>query len=134
MSKEAWKDTGNCRECRRAKYCKHECRASKEAGERRARQIIKSFMSADMVRHRIINQDDIKNELRTTETAIMGECSEDIVNAVYEKCIDLAQHSTFSTLGIVSVLCAECRENKESITIGIKSMDEKLRIIRARGI
>lgn len=39
MSAEAWKDTGNCRECRRRKYCKSECRASREAAQKIVNEI-----------------------------------------------------------------------------------------------
>ncbi len=31
MSKEAWKDTGNCGECRRRKFCGKRCKKNKEA-------------------------------------------------------------------------------------------------------
>lgn len=31
MSSEAWKDTGNCYECRRRGYCGAQCRKNKEA-------------------------------------------------------------------------------------------------------
>ena len=29
MSKDAWKDTGNCSECRKRDYCKKQCSANK---------------------------------------------------------------------------------------------------------
>lgn len=38
MSSEAWKDTGDCAECRRKDYCKKTCSANK----RRMEQIIKT--------------------------------------------------------------------------------------------
>lgn len=31
MSSEAWKDTGNCAECRKRKYCSTRCKKNKEA-------------------------------------------------------------------------------------------------------
>ena len=73
-------------------------------------------------------------ELRATEISIMGECADGAAEAVYEQCYDLAVHSTFTVFSVVSTLCAECRQNKESITVGVKRMDEKLRMIRARGL
>lgn len=30
MSKDAWKDTGDCAECRRKQYCKKQCTARKK--------------------------------------------------------------------------------------------------------
>lgn len=78
--------------------------------------------------------DRMKNELRTTELSIMGECSDDTVDNIYEKCYDLAVHSAFSVFSIISVLCAECRQKHESITIGIIGMDDKLRIIHSQGL
>ena len=38
MSSEAWKDTGNCAECRRKDYCRKTCSAIK----RRMEQIIET--------------------------------------------------------------------------------------------
>ena len=134
MSKEAWKDTGDCRECRRAPYCKSECRAARMAGQRRAQEIVNSYMRASKSLPKMTSVESMKNELRTTEQSIIGECSDETVDSVYEKCRDLAAHSTFSVFSIVSTLCAECRSKKESIAVGIESMDEKLRIIRARGL
>lgn len=134
MSNEAWKDTGDCRECRRASYCKRECRAARMAGERKVKEIVNSYMRASKSLPRMTSEERMKNELRTTELSVTGECSNETVDSVYDKCHDLAVHSTFSVFGIVSMLCAECRGKHESITIGIESMDEKLRIIRARGL
>lgn len=34
MSSEAWKDTGDCAECRRKDYCRKTCSASKRSMER----------------------------------------------------------------------------------------------------
>jgi len=39
MSREAWKDTGDCSECRRIKYCQRQCTANK----RRAERMFKAF-------------------------------------------------------------------------------------------
>lgn len=134
MSAEAWKDTGNCRECRRRKYCKSECRASREAAQKRANEIVRSFMRANAILPNMKTKERMITELRSTEIAITGECSVETAEKVYNQCYDLAVHSTFSVFSIVSVLCAECKNNKESIKIGILSMDEKLRAIRARGL
>lgn len=30
MSRDAWKDTGDCSECRRNKYCKKQCTANRK--------------------------------------------------------------------------------------------------------
>lgn len=134
MSNEAWKDTGDCRECRRKNYCKRECTAAKKAMEQQARNIVRSFVTANKALPRMTSVERMKNELRTTEISVMGECSEGTVDTVFDKCHDLAVHSTFSVFGIVTTLCAECRAKHESIAVGIESMDEKLRIIRARGL
>ena len=134
MSREAWKDTGDCRECRRRPYCKSECLASRKAGKRRVQEVIYSYMLASKSLPRMTSVERMKNELRTTELSIMGECSDETVDSIYEICYDLAIHSTFSVFSIVSVLCAECRQKHESITVGIVGMDEKLRIIHAQGL
>lgn len=133
MSTEAWKDTGDCRECRRRSYCKSPCRAKREASEREARQIVRSYMRANRIMPRMTDEEHMKNELRNTEMQIMGECPEERVDAVYNQCRDLAVHSTYSVFSIVSTLCAECRESRESIAVGVKIMDAKLRIIRTKG-
>lgn len=134
MSAEAWKDTGDCRECRKRSYCKSPCRATREASERKARQIVQSYMMASKARPRMSDAEHMKNELRVTEMAVTGECPDGLVDRVFEQCRDLAVHSTYSVFGIVATLCAECRANRESIGEGVKTMDEKLRMIRARGL
>lgn len=40
MSREAWKDTGKCSECRRKPYCHKQCRANREALKRLATGLI----------------------------------------------------------------------------------------------
>lgn len=40
MSREAWKDTGKCSECRRQPYCHKQCRANREALKRLATGLI----------------------------------------------------------------------------------------------
>ncbi len=54
MSNEAWKDTGNCAECRRARYCNKQCTAYKRLTEkeskRRAQAILAATSREDMMR------------------------------------------------------------------------------------
>lgn len=107
MSSEAWKDTGDCSECRRRKYCKSECKRSKLR---------------------------LKELLRTTEIAVIGECSDQKVEAVYEQCRKLAMHSTFSVRAVVSVLCAQSRARKLSIAIAVKDMDKRLQEATVKGL
>lgn len=134
MSMEAWKDTGNCRECRRRSYCKSPCRANREASDREARQIVRSHMRASRIMPRMTDEEHMKNELRNTEMQIMGECPEERVDAVYNQCRDLAVHSTYSVFSIVAALCAECKSSRESIEAGVILMDTTLRIIRITGL
>lgn len=54
MSKEAWKDSGNCKDCRRAKYCRKPCtanaRRAKEKAEQAARAALAKTRREDMMR------------------------------------------------------------------------------------
>lgn len=50
MSKDAWKDTGNCRECRKRDYCKTRCRAAELAIEREVTGAITRFMAEKMTK------------------------------------------------------------------------------------
>lgn len=43
MSKDAWKDTGWCEECRRQPYCKTQCRACKMRLTR-LRNVLKEYL------------------------------------------------------------------------------------------
>lgn len=43
MSKDAWKDTGWCGECRRQPYCKTQCRACK-ARLARLRDVLREYL------------------------------------------------------------------------------------------
>lgn len=40
MSVNAWKDTGDCRECRRKEYCRKDCSARKRFYDRIAKQAL----------------------------------------------------------------------------------------------
>ena len=46
---EQWKNGGDCRKCRRAKYCKKECRASRERMNREMRQLICGATGIDKI-------------------------------------------------------------------------------------
>lgn len=40
MSVNAWKDTGDCRECRRKEYCRKDCSARKRFYDRTVKQAL----------------------------------------------------------------------------------------------
>ncbi len=54
MAFEAWKDTGNCKECRREKYCHKQCTANKRKAENEAKkkacEILAATRREDMMR------------------------------------------------------------------------------------
>ena len=127
MSAEAWKDTGDCRECRRQKYCKNQC------GKAKARNIVRGFMRAKRFSERLHDTEALKEELRVTEKSIIGECSEQKVEAVYSQCHKLATHSTFGIRAVVSVLCATSRERGQSIVVVVKDMEERLQVLATNG-
>lgn len=65
---------------------------------------------------------------------MIGECSDQKVEAVYEQCRKLAMHSTFSVRAVVSVLCAQSRARKLSIAIAVKDMDKRLQEATVKGL
>ena len=46
---EQWKADGDCQKCRRRKYCKTECRASREHTSRLIRQIVRKRTHIDEI-------------------------------------------------------------------------------------
>ena len=46
---DQWKGDGDCRKCRRAKYCKKQCRAARERMNREMRQIICGATGIDKI-------------------------------------------------------------------------------------
>lgn len=133
MSAEAWKDTGDCRECRRQKYCKNQCGKAKAREQAEARNIVRGFMRAKRFSERLLDIEALKEELRATEKSIIGECSEQKVEAVYSQCHKLATHSTFGIRAVVSVLCATSRERGQSIVVVVKDMEERLQVLATNG-
>ena len=133
MSAEAWKDTGDCRECRRQKYCKNQCSKAKAREQAEARNIVRGFMRAKRFSERLHDTEALKEELRATEKSIIGECSEQKVEAVYSQCHKLATHSTFGIRAVVSALCATSRERGQSIVVVVKDMEERLQVLATNG-
>ena len=55
------------------------------------------------------------------------------MTAVFGHCYKLATRSPFTIGAVVSVLCSECREPGQSISIVVKDMDKKLQELARRG-
>ena len=133
MSADAWKDTGDCSECRRRKYCKNQCTKAKLRERAAAQSVVRSFQRAVRFRQRMDDRNAMLEELRVTEMSIIGECSDQKVTAVFGQCYKLATRSPFTIGAVVSVLCSECRERGQSISIVAKDMEKKLQELAVRG-
>lgn len=55
---EQWKGGGDCQKCRRAKYCKKECRAAREYKRRIISQIIRERTGIDAMERAIHNAEE----------------------------------------------------------------------------
>ena len=133
MSIEAWNDTGDCRECRRRKYCKNQCTKAKLREKAAAHSVVRSFQRAVRFRWRMDDKNAMLEELRVTEMSIIGECSDQKVTAVFGQCYKLATRSPFTIGAVVSVLCSECRERRQSISTVVKDMEKKLQELARHG-
>ena len=46
---EQWKDGGDCKKCRRANYCKTECRAAREFDKKIIGKIVRDAAGIDVI-------------------------------------------------------------------------------------
>lgn len=133
MSKEAWKDTGNCNECRRAKYCNKQCKASKM----RMQKIIEISARAAIGRMIIQNGDryaeEARKKLETLLRANNKDDNDDAVDAAFERCKDIAAHSTRTVAQIVYEVAYQIEENGESFDNALQKAEAQYKVFAQKG-
>lgn len=114
MAYEAWKDTGNCKQCRRAKYCHTQCTANK----RRMRKILELSMRSAIGKVMIQNGARYAEEAKVMLANVRKECGEDAsteaVEAMFERCKVLAEHSRYSVAQIIGSIANMVRVTGDS--------------------
>lgn len=114
MAFEAWKNTGNCKDCRRAKYCRTQCTANKK----RMRKIMELSMRAAIGKVMIQNGAKYAEEAKARLAALRennGEdTSQEAVDAAFERCKKLAEHSRYTVAQIVGGVDGMVRSTGDS--------------------
>lgn len=119
MGTEAWKDNGNCKDCRRTKYCKTPCTAYKK----RIRKIMGFSMMAGVGKMMLIEGERKAQEAKAHLAKLRNGNGEDdsaeAIDAAFDRCKALAQQSKYTAAQIVESVIAY------AISAG-KSTDEVL--------
>lgn len=133
MSLEAWKDTGNCRECRRAAYCHKRCGANK----RRIRTITElSLLGAAgkmQLQNAVKYAHDAKERLAKLREKNGEDVSTEAVDTVFERCKKLAMGSKYSVAQIVGGIESMVYITGDSTEDVLRKIEEEYRSASADG-
>lgn len=134
MSAEAWKNTGNCKDCRRAKYCRTQCTANKK----RVRKIMELSMRAAIGKVMIQNGARYAEEAKARLAALRernGEdASQEAVDAAFDRCKKLAEHSRYSVAQIIGSIAYMVRATGDSTEEVLNKIESNLHNGTAQGL
>ena len=134
MAFEAWKDTGNCKQCRRAKYCHTQCTANKK----RMRKILEISMRSAIGKVMIQNGARYAEEAKVMLATIRKDCGEDAsteaVEAIFERCKILAEHSRYSVAQIIGSIVNMVRVTGDSTEEVLNKIESNLHNGTAQGL
>lgn len=134
MAFEAWKDTGNCKQCRRAKYCHTQCTANKK----RMRKILE--LSARLAIGKVMIQNGARyaEEAKVMLETVRKDCGEDAsteaVKAIFERCKILAEHSRYSVAQIIGGIAYMVRATGDSTEEVLNKIESNLHNGTAQGL
>lgn len=114
MALEAWKNTGNCKECRRAKYCHTQCTANKKWFRKIAELSARSVIGKAMVKDGQMRADEAKKKLAEVRMCIGEDASKEAVDSVFERCKKLATQSRYTVSEIVGGVVSEASTKGKS--------------------
>ncbi len=101
MSMEAWKGTGNCKDCRRVKYCRKQCTANKKRERKIVELSARSAIGKVMLQNGARYAEEAKTRLANLRKDNNEDASAEAVDVAFERCKTLAEHSRYSVAQIV---------------------------------
>lgn len=129
---EQWKGDGNCRICRKRRYCKTECGASKRQRERMMRLFAGRAISAAAWRAQEHNE--MRNELREAARATCTPHTEKSLDAVCARLRQIAAESPFTTNALAESVAELVRKHGFTLEDATSMVEHELNSNIARGV
>ncbi len=133
MSGEAWKDTGNCKECRRAKYCNKTCAANKKRMQRILEISARAVIGKMMIRNGNKDADEARSKLERLRRNNNEDCSAEAVDRVLERCRSLATHSKYTVSQIVNGVIGTAMSTGDSTDEVLRKMEDEYEAATLKG-
>lgn len=115
MAFEAWKDTGYCKECRRVKYCKKQCTARKKRIRKIMELSLRSAIGKVMIQNGARYAEEARARLAINRKAIGEDDSQEAVDAIFERCKKMAEHSRYTVAQIIDDVIGRVRKTGDSM-------------------
>lgn len=114
MSTEAWKDTGNCKHCRRVKYCHTQCTANKKRMRKIIELSMRSAIGKVMIQNGARYAEEAKAMLARMRKEGGEDASQEAVDAAFERCKILAEHSRYTVAQVIGSIANMVRVTGDS--------------------
>ena len=123
MSTEAWKDTGYCKECRRVKYCKKQCTASKKRIRKIMELSLRSAIGKVMIQNGARYAEEARARLAIIRKAIGEDDSQEAIDAIFERCKKMAEHSRYTVAQIIDDVIGRVRKTGDSMDVVLNKIE-----------
>lgn len=133
MACEAWKDTGNCKECRRAKYCGTQCTANKKWFRKVAELSARVVVGKAIVRNNQMHAEETKAQLAKFREYNGEDASKEAVDSFFERCKNLAMQSTYTVAQIVGGVVREAKLTGKSTEEVLANMEASYQAYAQKG-
>lgn len=133
MSTEAWKDSGNCKECRRAKYCNKPCSANKKRLQKILEISARAAIGKMMIRNGHKDAEEARSKLEVIRRNNNEDCSTEAIDALFERCRLLATHSKYTISQIVNGVIGTAMSTGDSTDEVLRKMEDKYETATLKG-
>lgn len=133
MSTEAWKDNGNCKDCRRAKYCRKPCTANKRRMQKILELSMRTAIGKVMIQNGARYAEEARNQLESLRRANNEDASAEAIDAAFERCKVLAAHSKYTVAQIVGGVGGMARSTGDSTDEVLEKMEAEYKVAAQKG-
>lgn len=133
MSTEAWKDTGNCKDCRRVKYCRKQCTANKKRERKIIELSMRSAIGKVMLQNGARYAVEAKARLANLRKDNNEDASAEAVDVAFERCKTLAEHSKYSVAQIVGGVAGMVLSTGDSTDEVLRKMESEYEAVAQKG-
>lgn len=133
MSTEAWRDTGNCKDCRRVKYCRTQCTANKKRMHKIIELSMRSAIGKVMLKNGARYAEEAKARLANLRKVNSEDISAETVDAAFERCKTLAEHSKYTVAQIVGGVAGMVMSTGDSTDEVLRKLESEYEAVAQKG-